>query len=86
MILVIGATGTVGRQVAAPEVEAGAEVRAMVRDPGKATFRLGVEVARGDLCDPASLVAPLLGVDAVRAEKYIHAGQQASVGTGHHPA
>ena len=65
MILVIGATGTVGRQVVAQAVQAGAEVRAMVRDPGKATFPPGVEVARGDLSDPASLQAPLLGADAV---------------------
>jgi uncharacterized protein YbjT (DUF2867 family) len=47
-ILVIGATGNVGRQVVAQEVEAGAELRAMVRDPAKATFPPGVDVARGE--------------------------------------
>ncbi|MFF3442766.1 NAD(P)H-binding protein [Streptosporangium sp. NPDC002721] len=64
-ILVIGATGTTGRQVVAQSLEAGAEVRATARDPGAAGLPGGVEVVRGDLTDPDSLRAPLDGVEAV---------------------
>lgn len=56
-ILVTGANGTVGRHVVEQLVKRGAEVRALVRDPAKASFPAGVEVAQGDLLD----------VDSVRA-------------------
>ncbi|NSC24593.1 NAD-dependent epimerase/dehydratase family protein [Streptomyces albus subsp. chlorinus] len=66
MILVTGATGKVGRHVAAQLVAAGTPVRALVRDPGTAVLPEGVEARRGDLTDPASLAAALEGgVDAV---------------------
>jgi uncharacterized protein YbjT (DUF2867 family) len=48
-ILVTGATGNVGRHVVRGLAEAGARVRAMTRNPGKATFPEDVEVVRGDL-------------------------------------
>ncbi|MEU8383307.1 NAD(P)H-binding protein [Streptosporangium sp. NPDC048865] len=64
-ILVLGATGTTGRQVVAQALEAGAEVRATARDPEAAGLPEGVEVARGDLTDPGSLRAPLDGAEAV---------------------
>ncbi|MET8050199.1 NmrA family NAD(P)-binding protein [Streptosporangium sp. NPDC005286] len=64
-ILVIGATGTVGRQVVAQLLEAGAEVRALARDPEVAGLPDGVEVVRGDLAHPATLHAPLDGAEAV---------------------
>ncbi len=60
-ILVTGATGHVGRHVVAQLVDAGERVRAMTRDPDRAAFPAGVEVARGDLLDPASV--PVDGVD-----------------------
>ncbi|MGK5555870.1 SDR family oxidoreductase [Actinomadura kijaniata] len=60
-VLVTGATGTVGRQVTAQLAEAGAEVRALTRDPRAA----GTEAVRGDLTDPPSLRAAMAGVDAV---------------------
>ena len=64
MILVTGATGTVGSQVVARLAAAGATVRALARDPEKAAWlnRPGVEVARGDLLDPDSLRAAMAGV------------------------
>ncbi|MFG3258452.1 SDR family oxidoreductase [Streptomyces sp. NPDC048172] len=67
MILVTGATGSVGGQVASQLHAAGVDVRALVRDPEKAKRVLpdGVEAVRGDLTDPASLDAALDGVDAV---------------------
>ncbi len=64
LILVTGATGTVGTEVVKQLVEAGQKVRALVRDPAKATkFRNAVEVVKGDLSKPETLVAAFAGVD-----------------------
>jgi uncharacterized protein YbjT (DUF2867 family) len=64
-ILVIGATGNVGRHVVAGLLDAGADVRALARDPHSAGMPGSVDVARGDLSDPDTLDAPLEGVGAV---------------------
>lgn len=60
-----GATGFIGERVARQLVAAGHEVVALVRDPAGASAlaALGVELARGDIRDPASLRAPLQGAD-----------------------
>ena len=64
LILVTGATGTVGSEVVKQLVEAGQKVSALVRDPAKATkFRNAVEVVKGDLSKPETLVAAFAGVD-----------------------
>jgi uncharacterized protein YbjT (DUF2867 family) len=65
MILVVGATGTNGREVLNRLVAAGRPARALVRDPEKAAGTLGpgVEVVRGDLDDPASLGPAFEGVE-----------------------
>jgi uncharacterized protein YbjT (DUF2867 family) len=65
MILVVGASGTNGREVVSRLAQAGQRVRAMVRDPGKAgELRAeGVEVVAGDLDDPPSLDKALKGID-----------------------
>jgi uncharacterized protein YbjT (DUF2867 family) len=67
MILVVGATGTSGREVVDRLAAAGVPVRALVRDPGKAGDLRGpnVEPAAGDLDDPGSLVAAMAGVERV---------------------
>ncbi|MFL6241480.1 MAG: SDR family oxidoreductase, partial [Acidimicrobiia bacterium] len=67
MILVTGATGTVGRQVVAQLLEVGATVRGLTRDPGSGSARLpaGAEVVAGDLAVPDGLGAALAGVDTV---------------------
>ena len=67
MILVCGATGHLGGRIVQRLVEDGREVRALVRPATDATTleNLGVEIVRGDLRDPASLDAPLAGVDTV---------------------
>ncbi|MFJ2579713.1 NmrA family NAD(P)-binding protein [Kitasatospora aureofaciens] len=62
-ILVIGATGNVGRHVVSSLAEGGFEVRALVRDPSRASLPEGVEAVQGDLAAPASLGAALRGVD-----------------------
>jgi uncharacterized protein YbjT (DUF2867 family) len=65
VILVIGATGTVGRQVVTQLTERGTQVRAVTRDPASARLPAGVEVVRADLAEPASLEPHLAGVDSV---------------------
>lgn len=65
MILVTGATGTVGCNVVAQLVAAGVPVRALSRRPGAVVPGVGVEVVTGDLSRPESLVPALAGVDAV---------------------
>jgi uncharacterized protein YbjT (DUF2867 family) len=64
-ILVIGGTGTVGRQVLARLVATGAQVRALVRNPSAAHLPSQVEVVRGDLTLPETLDGCLDGIDAV---------------------
>ena len=54
-ILVIGATGTVGRQVVSRLAATGIQVRAMARNPGLARLPPQVEVVRGDLTLPETL-------------------------------
>jgi uncharacterized protein YbjT (DUF2867 family) len=67
MILVIGATGVVGREVVPRVLEYGQSVRAMSRTPEKwrPLFDPAVELVRGDLEDNASLRAALTGVERV---------------------
>jgi uncharacterized protein YbjT (DUF2867 family) len=63
-VLVVGATGHVGREVVRKLKEGGHRVRVMTRDVARAGA-LGVssgEVAVGDLRDPASLPAAVAGV------------------------
>ncbi|MFC3997294.1 SDR family oxidoreductase [Nocardiopsis sediminis] len=64
-ILVIGATGNVGRNVVAELVEQGTPVRALTRRPGRSGLPPGADVVQGDLTDPASLKAALDGIGAV---------------------
>ncbi|WP_326568361.1 NAD(P)H-binding protein [Amycolatopsis rhabdoformis] len=63
MILVLGATGKVGRALVPALLDAGAPVRALTRDPARAVVDPRAEVVRGDLDHVESL--PLAGVDRV---------------------
>jgi len=63
-ILVIGATGRVGRQVAA-QLPGHLKVRALVRNPESAHLPPHIEVVRGDLTAPESLLTALRGIEAV---------------------
>ena len=64
MILIIGATGTVGTELVTQLVQTGASVRALTRNPDKAAkFGDKVEVVRGDLDDEETLVRAMDGVD-----------------------
>jgi NADH dehydrogenase len=69
-ILVTGAAGFVGNNTVRRLVEMGKPVRAMVRDPGEATARLGdvadrIDIVRGDVTDRDSLRPLMKGVRAV---------------------
>jgi uncharacterized protein YbjT (DUF2867 family) len=78
-ILVTGATGRVGGHVVQQLVQRGADVRVLVRDPAKASFPAGVEVAQGDLLDIDAVRAAFRGVrtlfllNAVAADEFTQA-------------
>ncbi|MEU1734150.1 SDR family oxidoreductase [Streptosporangium sp. NPDC020145] len=65
MILVTGATGTVGGEVVRLLAGRGERVLAMTREPAKVEESPGVEVVRGDFDDPASLAGAARGADAL---------------------
>jgi uncharacterized protein YbjT (DUF2867 family) len=67
MILVTGATGTIGRALVPQLLAARARVRVLTRDPARARALWGgeVDVAAGDFADPASLARSLEGVASV---------------------
>src|SRR5207248_8030817 len=64
MILITGASGFVGAAVVRQLLQAGHEVRALVRPTSSRTnlARLPVEVARGDLRDASSLRRAMSGI------------------------
>jgi uncharacterized protein YbjT (DUF2867 family) len=61
-ILVIGATGRVGRHVVDQLVNREARVRVLTRDPAKVAFADVVEVVQGDLLDIDAMRAAFAGV------------------------
>lgn len=67
MELVTGATGLVGSHVAESLVAAGRDVRALVRPASEVAHlrALGVELAWGDLCEPAGLEGAMREVRVV---------------------
>lgn len=64
-VLVVGATGTVGRHVTSQLLETGADVRALTREPGPGHLPPPATLVRGDLAAPETLEAAARGVDAV---------------------
>jgi uncharacterized protein YbjT (DUF2867 family) len=63
MILVSGATGTVGRPLVTELITAGADVRALSRTPERAGLPPGVEVVPGDLGRPETLPPAVAGIE-----------------------
>ncbi|MDR6820026.1 uncharacterized protein YbjT (DUF2867 family) [Neorhizobium sp. 2083] len=78
-ILVTGATGRVGSHVVNQLVRRGAKVRVLTRDPAKAQFPAGVEVAQGELLDIDALrkafdgVSTLFLLNAVTGDEFSQA-------------
>jgi len=69
MILIIGASGFLGREVTKLLLSKGEQVRLLVRTPAKVEDlkQAGAEVIQGDLIDPPSLVRACQGADRVLA-------------------
>jgi uncharacterized protein YbjT (DUF2867 family) len=69
MILIVGASGLLGREIAQQLIIRGEPLRLLTRTPSK-LYDLqqdGVEIVEGDLIDPLSLVRACEGVDRVVA-------------------
>jgi uncharacterized protein YbjT (DUF2867 family) len=65
-VLVVGATGSIGRLVVEEAVRQGHVVRALVRTPSKARkFPAQVEVISGDVTRPETLTTAVDGIDAI---------------------
>lgn len=65
MILVTGATGNVGSEVVRALLARGESVRAIARNPSRATIPAGVDVTSGDLAAPETLTSTLVGIRRV---------------------
>lgn len=87
MILIVGATGQLGRATTLALLAQGHGVRALVRDRGRAADlqRAGAEVFVGDLTDPRSLELACKGADRVFAcaHSLLGRGAQASAQVDH---
>ena len=66
-ILIVGATGTLGRQIAKQAVEEGHDVRCIVRNPRKASFlqEWGCELTKGNLLNKSDISYSLQDIETV---------------------
>ncbi|KQW17742.1 NAD(P)H-binding protein [Streptomyces sp. Root369] len=81
-LTVFGATGGIGRELVRQGLEAGHEVTAVVRDPGRLTVTgARLEVVRADLTDPEVLRPAVAGRDAVLSGLGPRARKDAGIAT-----
>ena len=80
MILVVGSTGSLGRQLVKKLLARGETVRAMTRDRSKADDlkARGAQIVLGDLCDPESLQFAVRGASGVVAAAHSMLGRGAN--------
>ncbi len=66
-ILIVGATGTLGRQIAKQAIEEGHDVRCIVRNPRKASFlqEWGCELTKGNILVKSDISYALQEIEAV---------------------
>ncbi len=85
-VLVTGATGQQGGQVARNLAATGHTVTALVRDPDSAKAaslrELGVQTVKGDFSDAESLSSALMGIDSVFAVGTPFGGIEAEIAQG----
>lgn len=79
-VLVTGATGLLGNNIARQLLDRGDRVRVLARKTSDSRPLVGLEVEKleGDVCEPASLPPALAGVEAV-----IHSAAFVHIGWGH---
>ncbi len=66
-LLIVGGTGTLGRQIVRHALDQNYEVRCLVRSLNRGSFlkEWGAELVKGDLCNPETLPPALEGIDAI---------------------
>ena len=79
LVLVVGATGSVGRLAVAESIHQGYETRALVRERGRGKMLPdGVQIVVGDLTRPETLPEAVAGVDAIVFTHGTHGGAKAA--------